>query len=88
MGIVRIKRIYLKIRTIGEHILYMLHCLKLCNKDCGLFKTQCSILTTVMYVHSPIVGILRQTLLILTIPIKYDVLNVLHDGTGHVIIGK
>ena len=26
--------------------------------------------------------------LILTIPIKCDVLNVLHDGTGHAIIGK
>ena len=66
----------------------MQHCLKLCNKDCGLFKTQCSILTSVMYVHSPILGILRKTLLILTIPIKCDVLNVLHDGTGHAIIGK
>ena len=31
----------------------MQHCLKLCNKDGCLFKTQCSILATVMYVHPP-----------------------------------
>ena len=42
----------------------------------------------VMYVHSLILEILRQTLLILTIPIKCDVSDALHDGAGPVIIGK
>ena len=48
----------------------------------------CTVSSNVTYIHWPILEILRWTLLILTIPIKCDVFNVLHDDTGHVIIGK
>jgi predicted membrane protein len=48
----------------------------------NLKSAHCTVLENVMYVCSLILRILRQTLLGLTIPIKYDVLNVLHDGIG------
>ena len=53
-----------------------------------LKSAYCAVLGNVVYVRSPILGLLWQTLLILTIPIKYDVLHALHDSTGHAIMGK
>ena len=48
-----------------------------------LKSIHCVVLGNVVYVHSPILGILWNTLLSLTIPIKCDVLHVLHDGMGY-----
>ena len=48
-----------------------------------LKSPHCTVLSNVAYVHSPILRILRQTLLRLAIPIRCDVLNVLHNGIGH-----
>ena len=42
----------------------------------------CAVLGNVVYVCSPILRILWQALLSLTIPIKCDVLHALHDGIG------
>ena len=42
----------------------------------------CAVLGNVVYVRSPILRILWQALLSLTIPIKCDVLHALHDGIG------
>ena len=47
-----------------------------------LKSAHCAVLGNVGYVRSPILRILWQALLSLTIPIKYDVLHVLHDGIG------
>ena len=53
-----------------------------------LKSAYCAVLGNVVYVHSPILGILWKTLLSLTIPIKCDVLHVLHDGIGDGIPSK
>jgi len=50
--------------------------------DMKLKSALCAVLGNVVYVRSPILGILRQTLLNLTIPIKCDVLHALQDGIG------
>ena len=47
-----------------------------------------AVLGNVVYVRSPILGILWQTLLILTIPIKCDALHALCDGIGDGIPSK
>ena len=51
-------------------------------------SAHCAVLGNVVYVHPPILRILWQALLSLTIPIKYDVLHVLHDGIGDFIPSK
>ena len=53
-----------------------------------LKSVHCAVLGNVVYVHSPILGILWKTLLSLTTPIKCDVLHVLHDGIGNGIPSK
>ena len=53
-----------------------------------LKSVHCAVLGNVVYVCSPILGILWKTLLSLTIPIKCDVLHVLHDGIGDGIPSK
>ena len=53
-----------------------------------LKSVHCAVLGNVVYVHSPILGILWKTLLSLTIHIKCDVLHVLHDGIGDGIPSK
>ena len=53
-----------------------------------LKSAHCTVLGNVVYVHSPILRILWQALLSLTILIKYDVLNALHDGIGDGIPSK
>ena len=54
----------------------------------NLRSVHCAVLGNVVYVHSPILGILWKTLLSLTIHIKCDVLHVLHDGIGDGIPSK
>jgi hypothetical protein len=51
-------------------------------------SAHCVVLGNAVYVCALILTILRQTLLSLSIPIKYDVLNVLHDGIGRDIFHK
>ena len=51
-------------------------------------SAHCAVWGNVVYVHSPILKILWQALLSLTIPIKYDVLHTLHDGIGDGIPSK
>ena len=53
-----------------------------------LKSVHCAVLGNAVYVCSPILGILWKTLLSLTIPIKCDVLHVLHDGIGDGIPSK
>ena len=53
-----------------------------------LKSAHCAVLGNVVYVHSPILRILWQALFGLTIPIKFDVLHVLHDGIGDGIPSK
>ena len=50
--------------------------------DMKLKSAYCAVLGNVMYVRSPILGILWKTLLSLTIHIKCDVLHALHNGIG------
>ena len=50
------------------------------------FKTNMTLPSTVWYLHSPILGILMQTLLTHTIGIQWDVFDVLRDGIDHVMI--
>ena len=61
MGIVRLNRVYLKIPSIDEHTYTIL--LETLQSVVQKFKTQCCFLSTVigtiMYVCSPILGILR-----------------------------
>ena len=45
----------------------------------------CAVLGNVVYVCSPILRILWQAFLSLTIPIKCDVLHALHDGIGDIL---
>ena len=47
-----------------------------------LKSAHCEDSGNVLYVHFPILIILWQALLRLTIPIKCDVLHALHDGIG------
>ena len=42
--------------------------------------------STAWYLHSPILGILMQTLLTHTIGIQWDVFDVFRDGIDHVMI--
>jgi hypothetical protein len=51
-------------------------------------SAHCAVLSNVVYVRSPILGILWQALLTLTIPIKCDVLHALYDGIGDGIPSK
>ena len=51
-------------------------------------SAHCAVLGNVVYVHSPILRILWQAHLSLTIPIKCDVLHALHDGIGDGIPSK
>ena len=53
-----------------------------------LQSAHCAVLGNVVYVHSPILGILWQALLGLPIPIKCDVLHALHDCIGDGIPSK
>ena len=53
-----------------------------------LKSAHCAVLGNVVYVCFPILGILWQALLSLTIPIKFDVLHALHDGIGDGISSK
>ena len=53
-----------------------------------LKSAHCAVLGDVLYVRSPILRILWQALLSFTIPIKCDVLHVLHDGIGDGIPSK
>jgi hypothetical protein len=45
-------------------------------------------LPSIWYLHSPILGILMQTLLTHTIGIQWDVFDVFRDGIDHVMIGS
>ena len=51
-------------------------------------SAHCVVLGNVVYVRSPILKILGQALLSLTIPIKYDVLHALYDDIGDCIPSK
>ena len=53
-----------------------------------LKSAHCAVWGNVVYVHSPILRILLQVFLSLTIPIKCDVLHALHDGIGDGISSK
>ena len=51
-------------------------------------SAHCAVSGNVLYVHSPILRILWQALLRLTIPIKCDVLHSMHDDIGDGIPSK
>jgi hypothetical protein len=53
-----------------------------------LKSAHCAVFSNVVYLCSPILGILWQALLSLTIPIESDVLHALHDGIGDGIPSK
>ena len=53
-----------------------------------LKSAHCAVSGNVLYVHSPILRMLWQALLRLTIPIKLDVLHLLCDGIGDGIPSK
>ena len=53
-----------------------------------LKSAHCAVSGNVVYVRFPILKILWQAILSLTIPIKCDVLHALHDGIGDGIPSK
>jgi len=57
-----------------------------CSEFMNTLDTSLTLPSTVWYLHSPILGILMQTLLTDTIGIQWDVFNVFHDGIDHVMI--
>ena len=82
MGMVRIKEVYLRIPSIGEcTYTILLETVQL------VVQTQCCFLSTIMYVHMNTWNS-KVNSLILTIPIKCDVLHALHDSTGYPIMDK
>jgi hypothetical protein len=83
MPIVWVKRVCIKIPSIRE-----------CRYQTVLgsvilvydLNTSLALPSTVWYLHSPILGILMQTLSTHTIGIQWDVFDVFHDGIDHVMI--
>ena len=70
------------------HCMIVLAMLSWTNGQYEAKSAHCAVLDNVVYVCSPILRILWQALLSLTIPIKYDVLHALHNGIGDCIPSK